>query len=319
MGPEMVLNELSLQNPAKDYHEARRWMDEFVGAMSAATRAGVARVLRTESDVRYAELAPGYPVVKWLNDQEVDRKARRYFLTLATKAPLLQDVIDEGVRDKTLIFDFFQGEDRADGFGVAFLLEALPLSLRSDQRWDADYVELKVRHLDDSGELVEDTIELVHASRREHVRQHGNWIAQRHRTDVQNGMDLWDRRQDLFPRLTFCQDAEVQLVNLRPRHQMLRPIVKRLLELDSYCQQWSDGPFDPGLLPSKASIESEATLSQYGQERTFRCPDDQDRLFSWHVRLTPGAWRLYFFPQESNRQIIIGYVGPHLRTVSDPT
>jgi hypothetical protein len=182
MDPEMVLNELSLQNPANDYYEARRWMDELVGAMSAATGAGVARVLRTKSDVRYAELAPGYPVVKWLNDQEVDREARRYFLTLVTKAPLLQDVIDEGVRDKTLIFDFFQREDRADGFGVAFLLEALPLSLRSDQRWDADHVELKVRYLDDSGELMEDTIEVVHVSRREHVRQHDDWIAQPSRT-----------------------------------------------------------------------------------------------------------------------------------------
>ena len=296
-------------------------MDDLVGTMIAATRAGVARVLRTESDIHYAQLAPGYPIAKWLNDpdDEVDRDARRYFLTLATKAPLLQDVVAEDVHDKTLTFDFFQREDRADGFGIAFLLEALPLSLRSDQRWEADYVEIQVQHLDDSGELVEDTVEVVHASRRDHVQLHGDWIAQRRRTRVNDGTELWNRRGDLFPRLTFCQDIEAQLVDLRSRHQMLRPIVKRLLELDSYCRQWSAGPFDPGLLPSKASIESEATLRQYGQERTFRCPDGEDRLFSWHVRLTPGAWRLYFFPREDNRQIVVGYVGPHLHTVSDPT
>ncbi len=208
---------------------------------------------------------------------------------------------------------------KADGLGVAFLLEALSLSLQSDQRWEVDHVDLQVQHLDDSGELVKDTVEVVHASRSDHVQQHGDWIARRRRTGVNDGTDLWNRRGGLFPRLTFCQDIEAHLVDLRSRHQMLRPIVRRLLELDNYCRQWSAGPFDPRLLPSKASIESEATIRQYSQERTFRCPDGEDRLFSWHVRLTPGAWRLYFVPREDNRQIIVGYVGPHLHTVSDPT
>ncbi len=107
----MVLNELSLQTSARDDYEVRQWMGELVGTMTAATKAGVARVLRTKNDIRSTEIAPGYPVAKWLNDQKVDRVARSYFLTVATKAPLLEDVIDEGVRDKTLAFDFSQHGD----------------------------------------------------------------------------------------------------------------------------------------------------------------------------------------------------------------
>ncbi|MCI0528399.1 MAG: hypothetical protein L0Y56_13245, partial [Nitrospira sp.] len=66
------------------------------------------------------------------------------------------------------------------------------------------------------------------------------------------------------------------------------------------------------------SPESQATLQQFGRERTFRSPDGEERIFSWHVRLTPGSWRIYFFPEEAGK-MIVGYIGPHLPTVSYPT
>ena len=96
---------------------------------------------------------------------------------------------------------------------------------------------------------------------------------------------------------------------------MLRPVVRRLFELERYCQESTTGAFEPTRLSTKASPESQVTLNQYGKERTFLCPDDIERTFSWHLRLTPGAWRLYFIPFPKTRKMIIGYIGPHLRTV----
>ena len=95
---------------------------------------------------------------------------------------------------------------------------------------------------------------------------------------------------------------------------MLGPIEKKLSDLQEYAASWSIGAFDAGKIASKATPESESTLKQYSQERTFTCPDGQNHVFSWHVRLTPLAWRIYFYPKQTG-ELIIGYIGPHLRTV----
>jgi hypothetical protein len=50
-------------------------------------------------------------------------------------------------------------------------------------------------------------------------------------------------------------------------------------------------------------------LKQFQQELTFKCPDGINRTFSLHVRMTPGAWRLYFLIELGLGKIIIGYIG----------
>jgi len=60
---EMVLNELSLLPLADDVLTARQRMLELVGTMSAATKSGVSKVLRTHRDLNAEELASGYPIV----------------------------------------------------------------------------------------------------------------------------------------------------------------------------------------------------------------------------------------------------------------
>ncbi|EDX71170.1 hypothetical protein MC7420_2731 [Coleofasciculus chthonoplastes PCC 7420] len=42
---------------------------------------------------------------------------------------------------------------------------------------------------------------------------------------------------------------------------------------------------------------------------TFICPDGNERIFSLHVRMTPGAWRLHFSVDLEPGKIIIGYIG----------
>jgi hypothetical protein len=69
----------------------------------------------------------------------------------------------------------------------------------------------------------------------------------------------------------------------------------------------------------KISPESDSTLRQYETEHSFVCPDGVRRLFSWHGRLTPGAWRIYFLPAPVTDRIVIGYIGKKLPGVLYPT
>jgi hypothetical protein len=130
---------------------------------------------------------------------------------------------------------------------------------------------------------------------------------------VVNGLELWNRKDELFPSLIFCEAVSEQLQSLGAENPILQLIKNRLSELEDYCKGWTDEAFEPKSLRN-VSPESQVTLqnSKYSKERTFLCPDGKERVFSWHAKLSFG-WRIYFFPNEQ-RKMIVGYVGCHLRT-----
>lgn len=319
MALDMVLNEISVRSPASDIQTAQQWMSNLLRTIIAATKQGVNRVLRTHRDFRDTILAPGYPLAKWRNDRNVDIEERRYFRNLITKSPFLVDLHGSEIKENFLLYEFSHEGDEAEGLGHAYLLEALAISVRSECRWEFSRLELEAKQLDEDGNLTVDVVKVTHASNPSHVVEHKAWIKERLQKGVRDGVYLWNRRHELFSSLSFCESVGKQVQKLGSGNPMLRQIVKRLFELENYCKNWHEGPFNPDSLPTKATPESQATLQQFGSERTFLCPDGQERIFSWHVRLTPGAWRIHFYPEAETKKIIIGYIGRHLPTDSYPT
>lgn len=313
MDLEMVLNELSLQS-VDSVQKARQRMSDLIGTLAAATKSGVMRSLYSD-DLDAALLAPDYPLVRWRNDESVAHEERSFFRTLTTK-PF--DTIYPTFEDQILKSDVVCGGMRAKGLQVAFLLDLLAVSLCSDARWDHNLLEIDVTHFDEEEKLITEGLYVIHASRDVHVQSHKDWIAKRLKTSVYDGNDLWERRKDLFPSLVFCENVASPIQSLGARDPLLRSIVKRLFEIESFSQGWKSGQFAPQSFPSKVSPESQSTLQRYWKERTFICPDGIERLFSWHVRLTPGAWRIHFLPDVGPGRIIIGYIGHKLPTVSYP-
>ena len=319
MDLDMVFNELSVQSPASDIQTARQWMSDLLNTIIAATKRGVNRVLRTHRDFHATILAPGYPLAQWRNDRNVDREERRYFQILITKSPFLVDLHDSEIEEKLGLCEFTHEGDEAEGLGYAYLLESLAVSVRSKEQWESSILGLEAKQLDDDGSLTIEMVKVIHASQPNHVVEHEDWIQNRLQQGVRDGVDLWNRRHELFPSLIFCESVGKQILQLRSGNPMLQSTRKRLFELENYCKSWHEGSFNPDSLPTKTSPESQSTLQQYGIERTFLCPDGHERIFSWHVRLTPGAWRIHFDPEAETKKIIIGYIGRHLPTVSYPT
>lgn len=180
-------------------------------------------------------------------------------------------------------------------------------------------MSLQRLEFDAEGQLCRHPAQVVHASRPEHIISLAGWFAQRQKRNVVNGIELWRSRASLLPSLLFCESTYAQLSDLRSGNPMLAAVLKKLFELEDYCRGWASGGFDSDRLPGRVSPESRPTLQKYGADREFLCPDGQVRLFSWHLRLTPGAWRMYLWPDERNRRIIIGYIGRKLPTVDYPT
>ena len=158
-------------------------------------------------------------------------------------------------------------------------------------------------------------VQVKHACSPVYVREHSDWIKERTWIPVRKGSDIWDHRNELYPRLQFCESVGEQLKDVLSGDSKLRPIMKKLSEFEDFCKNWNSGPFDNEVIPGKVTPESPETLEKYGNVRTFRCPDGQYMVFSWHARITPGEWRIHFHPVEDKRQLIIGYIGHHLPTV----
>ncbi|WP_293336984.1 hypothetical protein [Microcoleus sp. CAWBG58] len=313
MDLEMVFNELSARNLAPDISTAQQWMSELISTMREAKRWGF-KGIRTQADFHAMVLAENYPLSRWRNDSTVNREERTFLRTLATKTPLSVDIPDLNIKIKVEDPDCelsLQGS-QAEGFKVAHYLETLAISLNSDSLWNGSRIKLELIQIDENRELIEESVEIVHASQKNHVLEHADWIKKRQQTGVADGLELWNRRVELFSNLEFCACVNPQIQSVVDP-TMLRQVVRKLFELDTLSKNWTDGALNLEQLPSKVSPESESRLKQFKEQLNIKCLDGTKRIFSLHVRMTPGAWRLHFCTELGPGKIIIGYIGPKIQ------
>ena len=332
MALEMVLNEHSLCAP--DVDRARVWMARLAETIRQASQicGGQAVKLWTQKKVGGTILTTDYSNQDYalrtylFGDQTVrnnkEQKSQRdYLQSLLTKTPYWDEQPEPRASQDPEIDEIeFSHNDQTCamcGIGFTYLRDALAVSLPSDPCWQVDSILLKVISLSTiSNSIPEEVVEIIHASLSRHIITHESWIRNRLRSDIRDGEDLWDRRASLFPSLIFC-DKVMETVNNRLHGDMLKSVQNRLFDLQIHCTESTSDDFNTESLRGNPRPESKATLDQHPDERTFLCPDGVRRIFSWHVSLTPYAWRLYFLPQPKTRTMIIGYVGPHLRTASE--
>lgn len=258
MDLEMVLNELSINLPASDIFTARKWMSELIQTLREATSTGVKRVLRTSEEINSLKLAPDYPIARWRNDDQVDKEEKRFFVTLTTKAPFWKDVAED-IKDQFDLSEVCYQQEKAEGLGFVLIIDGLAISFQSDCKWDCNCLDLQVTKFDEDQNLIDINEEIKHASHRQHIKQHTEWIKNRIKNTVQDGIELWKLKEELFPNLKFCDDVYEQLQNLNSQHPLLQIIKNKLFKLEGYCQNWTEGGFNSETL-GNCSRESQVTL-----------------------------------------------------------
>ncbi|MEG4408527.1 hypothetical protein [Microcoleus sp. MON2_D5] len=319
MDLEMVFNELSARTLAPDISTARQWMSELISTRREAQRCGL-KGLRTQTDFHDMVLAENYPLPRWRNDNEVNREERTFLRTLATKRFFEKiDDVEIKIKVENPDCELSLQSSPAEGFKVAHYLETLAISLNSESLWNSSRINLELIQIDDNGNLIEESVELLHARQKSHVLEHADWIKNRLQSERLNGMELWKRRDELFPSLQFCNAGNKQLQKLRTGEKKLELVLEVLSVLDKCAKNWQAGYFSLEGYPFEESPESEPTLNQYWRERTFLCPDGEERLFERHVKLKEFNWRIHFFPEVKTTKVIIGYVGRHLPSDKYPT
>jgi hypothetical protein len=308
---DLILNELSMgENTSIDKHYARQLMSEFINMIRAFKKQQIKANLRTKDDFYTIIVAHDYPIGQWFN--EADREERLFIKTLVTKSPFSNDIDNLDIKELETgsgSSEFRHQGKLAVGLGVAYLLDSIAISLRSSDYWDTPYVNIDFKYFEESSHDLIETKEVIkHVSQSNHVREHLVWINRQIQGKITNGQVLWEQKEELFPNLLFCECVRKQLLDIKESNPLFKQIIKRLFELEEQTQKWTDGNFDINLLPSKVTPESDTRLKKFQQQLTFQCPDGIYRLFDLHLRMTPGANRLYFFPIEPQK-LIIGYIG----------
>ncbi|MCW2276739.1 hypothetical protein [Heliophilum fasciatum] len=293
----------------------REVMDQMLDVCRAAIAQGAERVLRTRESLFALEIMPGYSLVRWLNDAHVEKEKKQLFKALIGKGTFLQ-ALDH---DQGCVEFNFDGQE-ALALGAAYLFGGLAVSLPAHERWHMHEVLLKMMALRDDEELEEEEVLVPHATSLAHLQEHRQWMEKERKPLITSGEELWQRRKALFPALRFCPRVQDQLAACDPA--VLQPIYKRLDALNQAFQNAAErdtaSALPLTLIGSKVTPETAETLQRYEQEHTFLDPDGEWRLFSWHVRLTPGKWRIFFADDPERQGAIIGHIGEKLPTVRYP-
>jgi hypothetical protein len=310
---DLVFNELSTRSLAANPHVARSRATRLTQIIAAARRSGVLGSFRIPINFFQLNLAAGYSFQSCLSDTAMPREERLYLRSQATAFPYLHDL--PSIQAVLEVREFTLDETICSGLGVAYLISGLALSVLSEDRWNQASIAIRMASLVGDGDLVEVTVSVVHAAELAHIEAFSSEELNKTIAGLKTGTELWEAREAVLPRLDLVPALRESLATLRASEDKFGHVISRLLELNHYCEAWKEGPFSPSAITGRPTTESAATLERYGDERTFRCSDGQNRLFSWHVRVGVEGWRIHFFPVPEERKIIVGYVGKHLRTV----
>lgn len=334
----LIFNELSY--PFEDRYKADAGIKTFIKTFAAASQLGLnqLRLHKNIGENLYnLELAPGYYVSHWLHtqtfkhkhavveDDELNDDLRVRFKDILTSSPMITDnePIEKETNERSTFEIFIQhGEGelkKAEGLGAAFLLDTIALSFLSIDFWDTQKIK-KLKHyfIEEDGSDVINFVEVRHASRPEYMKYHAEWIKKKKRESLKASRDLWERREEFFPHLVLCGSVEQQLTTtIGIRSKYFNQIIERLKCLDAFAKDWTTGSFSDKELKRyglNVSGESEHTMRRYGRERRFRLPHGGKEFFEKHIKT--GDLRFHFYPYEESHRIYVGYIGPHLRTVT---
>lgn len=322
----LVFNELCLTRSRTGIQHkslAQGWMEQFGDVLTQARRYGV-KVLRVTQGFFELSLVPNYTIREWTFDREIDRELKRRIQSAATS---YDEDTPDAVEDnkKRLAFEFKYDGIAADGLGFAFLLESIAVSLDTEDCWKSTEISLAIDEIietEDDIQIIQTVKPARHISHKDHLELHRKWLQEeRFTTSVQDGTYLLSKASDWFPGLIILDNARPQIQELSHGTPQIRQLVSKLFELENYCRGWSSGPFDKDKIASKATPESASVAgnAHYAGMRTFKLPDGREEYFEWHLRLTPGPWRLFFLPNSTDHIIYVGYVGRKLPSKKYPT
>lgn len=268
--------------------------------------------------------AYGMTFREWLFDKRgttpEERTLKDFFRSVVAKTPTFEDAPDEfvGACDFDMFFGGRQIYPDSDGQIPAFLVSlknALPsVALETGEFSGKRNFPVTIREMNELGELSSHEEQLAVASDADGVDSFRGGMTERIVGELTSGRAVIDAQRDLWPNMSFSQEALEQLETFDVKNGLLVGSLIRLYGAFTRCikSRTRDLPGEYGSRKTIVMTESETVQNQFEETRTFRWSDCK-RLCLPHLRINL-QYRIHFLPDFASGKLFIGYIGPHLPT-----
>jgi hypothetical protein len=217
------------------------------------------------------------------------------------------------------------GGTEAIGFGYAYENDQITVSINNADNWSENSYTINKEYLleEQDAEVVVENKEVKHLPHENQLDTFKPFFIEsalkNAKFNVSNILtieDFWNRRSEIFEMLDFSVESENLLKKFTSiSHPHFSKAMNYFERLNLHLLEVSLGRKKFDNLPGDISLDGEATLNKYSNERIFTLPSGNAKIFSTHAKLG-GNLRIYLYPEESRGRISIGHIGHHLNTVN---
>lgn len=310
---EASLNEMFIYNKSKDQN--KKAFDEFIEILNILKKEKLLSNLFIPRDFLSYYIAENYTINNWLCDHTVNMNHRQFFRACVGKANFY------GVENLNGEVEFQISDNSIKGIGATFskehFEEPIIVSIVTHKFWEQEKVNGIYERLTDDAEVQKREIELVNIFKGFDLENYRKNKRDDIYKNISSGQDLWEKRNMLFPNLTFCESVKNQLYEDSEKYHIIK-VMERLQKLQDYFVE-NHERYDPIEMGMNARTESETVKrnSTLKKLRLFRMPSGKEEYFFDHISFTSGkysAGRIHFLPEVDNNNCYIGYIGNHLPT-----
>lgn len=309
----LTVNDLSIHHATDTEHNAKTLIEQFVLFCKSLDAKSVVDETIFPENLFSMPLNDEYGLTQWLDDASVPIIYKRFFMRFLDKNRRYynaQNIDGE--------FAVLLDEQEQNSMGCAFAVEhdSVLLSLPTNSVWESKSVAGEYSSLDESGEMHVSSKYIENIWTALSIEEILSAYRRELSDDISSGQDLWDKREQLYPNLVFCQNVKDQLFDDSEKYH-INAVMKKLNRFQEYFSNCNDS-YDPKDLGMGARTESETVKSDADLRdlRRFKLPSGSEEYFFDHIGFSGkySAGRIHFLPDNRNKRCYIGYIGRHLPT-----
>ena len=298
-----ILNTKSLPFSSKE--DFNRELKNFFVVLNYLRDRGYYKSIRSIVDIKSLDIIEGANLQKLLGEIR-DRDMRTRVISLFTNKviPFEYPISITGVELGLIEYKYL--DERVDEIGYADIFQTLLISFNSNEKWNKNRLKLKKTILEESGEYIEQEVEIYNACKIEHLEDNLEFFEKMDNEKIESLVkNFKDIYRDIFKKLEFSVDIIKDIGYLDK--QVLKDAIVILYQLEINKKKINDFTYS-------GESESVRVNPELREKRKFKMENGEEYYMFQHIKNLPDGNRIYFY-KKSDEKIYIGYIGKHLKTV----
>ena len=262
--------------------------------------------IRTTVNISEIQIIEGEYLQKFIkseSDRDFKSMIISFFANGVVEYPINEDSEDENLG----LLEYKFNEETMTEMGYADIFNTLLISFNSSEIWNDSILKLNKIKLNNECYVEEAVVEIVHASKRVHLERHSDFFEQvEHEKLLEIQIDFKTNKQKYFSRIEFCEEIDKNIDKIDKN--ILNDSIKIFYYLEIKKRNLNDYDYSD----ESDGVKHNPRLKEM---RRFTLPSGEKKYMFKHIKNLAHGNRIYFYLDEVNDKIYIGYIGPHLKTV----